>query len=174
MALPTLLSAILPGLMAGATPAGMPVGSEPDALDSATARMVGGIIDYSRWPGEPEPLAICLVAAPRHVGGFGQIGSARDRDVRIRVVDSTSPTLSNGCQILYIGPASLAETRRITATARGAAVLTIAEADPACRSEAMFCLIPSRGSLSFRLNIDAVSRSQVRVDPRVLRMAKGN
>ena len=52
-------------------------------------------------------------------------------------------------------------------------VLTIAEADPDGRSQAMFSLLFRPGALNFRLNIDAVSRSGLKVDPRVLRLAQG-
>jgi len=172
--LPALFPAVLPLAVAAATPVGMPVGEGADALDGATARMVGAIVDYARWPQEPQTLNLCITANPRHAGAFPSISPSRDIGVQVRAVNSGMQDLSQGCHVLYIGPASLAEMRRITASARGSAVVTIAEADPSCRSEAMFCLLPGRGTLSFRLNVDAVSRSQVRIDPRVLRMSRGN
>ena len=52
-------------------------------------------------------------------------------------------------------------------------MVTIAEADPGCRSQAMFCLLPGKDDLSFELNIDAVARSGVAIDPRLLRMSRG-
>lgn len=63
--------------------------------------------------------------------------------------------------------------QRWTTTVRGAPIVTIAENDPACRSEAMFCLVFLEDAMAFQLNIDAVSRSGVRIDPRVLRMSQG-
>ncbi|MEO7470390.1 MAG: YfiR/HmsC family protein, partial [Sphingobium limneticum] len=44
---------------------------------------------------------------------------------------------------------------------------------PDCGSGAIFCLLYAPQTLSFQLNIDAVSRSAVRIDPRVLRLSKG-
>jgi hypothetical protein len=78
-----------------------------------------------------------------------------------------------GCDVVYIGRVPLAGQRQLTAAVRGRGVMTVAEADPECRSEAMFCLIYPAKGLSFRLNIDAVSRSGLRVDPRVLRVSQG-
>ena len=80
---------------------------------------------------------------------------------------------SAGCEIVYIGRLSLEQQRAITDRLRGTAVLTIAENDPACRSRAMFCLLFEAEALNFRLNIDAVANSQIRIDPRVLRMGAG-
>ena len=54
----------------------------------------------------------------------------------------------------------------------GMPVLTIAESDPGSSSEAMFALTFKPAGLSFRMNIDAISRSGLKVDPRVLRVAK--
>ena len=63
--------------------------------------------------------------------------------------------------------------RQLVAAARGNGVLTIAEADPACRSQAMFCMVYEPRAVSFRMNLDAIARSGLRVDPRVLRLAEG-
>lgn len=63
--------------------------------------------------------------------------------------------------------------QRLIAAVRGNPVVTIAEDDRDCAGGAMFCLLFAPQTLSFQLNIDAVSRSTVRIDPRVLRVAKG-
>ena len=63
--------------------------------------------------------------------------------------------------------------RQLTDAVRGRGVLTIAEVDPDGRAQAMFSLLFRPGALNFRLNIDAVSRSGLKVDPRVLRLAQG-
>lgn len=63
--------------------------------------------------------------------------------------------------------------RALTAQARGRGVLTIAEADPDCRSQAMFCLLFTPQAATFRMNIDAIARSGLKVDPRVLRISQG-
>ena len=86
---------------------------------------------------------------------------------------AASSHLGNACDALYIGDLTLPAMRQVTARVRGRPVVTIAEADPACRSEAMFCLVFEAQRLSFQMNLDAISRSSVRVDPRVLRMSRG-
>ena len=85
---------------------------------------------------------------------------------------AAQPAALAGCDVVYIGSVPLPAQRQLTAAVRGRGVLTIAENDPGSSSEAMFALTYKPGGLSFRLNIDAVSRSGLRVDPRVLRVAK--
>jgi hypothetical protein len=75
------------------------------------------------------------------------------------------------CHVAYFGKLDPAALRQAVLSVRGKGVLTIAENDPMCRSQAMFCLKPNGQSLGFAVNIDAVSRSGLKVDPRVLRMA---
>jgi len=134
--------------------------------------MVRGIVQYSRWPDNPRRLRACVVGPADHAEDLieGRQVAAVGVDVVRRDVASVQPS---ECQIVYLGRLGIYDARIVTARMRGHAVLTIAENDPACRSRAMFCLLFEAQSLSFRLNIDAVSQSQVRVDPRVLRLAEG-
>jgi hypothetical protein len=91
-----------------------------------------------------------------------------------RDISASATGLAQTCDAIYLGRLDLANSRRITASVREKAVVTIAEADPDCRSEAMFCFVFRPRALSFRLNIDAISRSAVRIDPRVLRISDGS
>lgn len=153
-------------------PAGLPLGSEADPYPAVVARMVGGIVRYSHWPETPRNLRACVVGPADHAGDLleGREVSALGVEVVRRTLDSVQPS---DCQIVYLGRLGMDEQRIVTARMRDSAVLTIAENDPACRSRAMFCLLFEADSLSFRLNIDAVAQSRVRVDPRVLRLADG-
>ena len=84
-----------------------------------------------------------------------------------------SPVALAGCDALYIGQVPPPQARQLTDAVRGRGVLTIAEADPLCRSQAMFCMVYDPRAINFRMNIDAIARSGLRVDPRVLRLAEG-
>jgi hypothetical protein len=152
-------------------PVGLPLGNEADPYRAVVARMIRGIVQYSRWPDNPRRLRACIVGPADHAEDLiaGKEVAAIGVEVVRRGIDTASP---QDCQLVYIGRMGIDEARGITARMRGEAVLTIAENDPACRSQAMFCLLFEADSLSFRLNIDAVSRSKVRVDPRVLRLAE--
>ncbi|WP_374527564.1 YfiR family protein [Novosphingobium sp.] len=153
----------------------MPLGPAPRGSDpyaAAVARTVQAMIDYTRWPDQPDPLLLCTVGAVSHAEQLGELTLADGHKVQHRQV-AASPAALGGCDVVYLGALGLTEQRQLTGAVRGRAVLTIAESDPDCRSEAMFCLLLEPQALNFRLNLDAVSRSGLKVDPRVLRMAKG-
>lgn len=148
----------------------VPAGASPYA--GAAARTVKGIMEFARWPQRHDPLVLCVVGPARHDALLGTWRMADGRQVQRRHVAANAAALG-GCDVLYLGQLTLAVQRQLTAAVRGRGVLTIAEADPANTSEAMFAFTYQPNALSFRLNIDAVSRSGMKIDPRVLRVAKG-
>lgn len=167
-------SACAPLLLAAATPTpvALSIGSGADGVAAATARMVGSFIDYARWTQQPNPLVLCLVGSTSHAGQLDRIVQADGRGVVVRGV-APAGVISIGCDVVYFGQLLPELRRQAMVSLRGRGVLTIAEDDPQCRSHAMFCLRQERGGLAFSVNIDSVSRSGLRIDPRVLRIADG-
>src|SRR5690606_14087114 len=115
-------------------------------------------------------IRLCLAGPTRHTDRIVEQPLARSRVLRPVAIDTVAESTSR-CDAVYLGQMSLDDQRRFTMAAHNRPILTIAESDPACRGGAMVCLLFEAGGVSFRINIDAVSRSQVRVDPRVLRMS---
>ena len=138
----------------------------------AVNRMVGGIVSYARWPDGSAATArtMCVVGAPRltdrmapDVPGPGS--------VTVRQV--TTATVTPECDILFLGRMPVADRRQLIAWVRGRPVLTITDDDAACIYGAMFCLSNRAASISFSVNIDAIGRGPLRIDPRVLRIGGG-
>lgn len=155
------------------TPVSMPLGNEPDPYSPAVARMVRAIVQYTSWPGNPQVLRTCVVGPTDHADDLlaGRFVAA----VGVLATESSPERVRPGaCEIVYLGRLSLDQQRSIADSMRGQAVLTITENDPACRSRAMFCLLFEADALTFRLNVDSVANSRVRIDPRVLRMGAGD
>lgn len=159
--------------MGTADPLFVPVaGGSGNALDNAVGRIVQSITEYTTWPRRENPVTLCVIGPASHANGLDGLRLADGRLIDRQTV--TVATLTAGaCDTLYIGRLSLPEMRALTARVRGQGVLTIAEFDPDCRSQAMFCLLYTPTAVTFRMNIDAIARSGLKVDPRVLRMSQG-
>lgn len=179
LALP-LLALAAPSARAGHTVsllamADMPLGGSA-AGDSryagAVARTVRAVIEYTRWPSPIDPVLLCVAGPAQHASQLSGLRLSGGRRVERRSVAASGAGIG-GCHVLYLGQIPIGQQRALTSAVRGRGVLTIAEADPGNTSEAMFTLTYKPDSLSFRLNIDAVSRSGLKVDPRVLRVAQG-
>lgn len=138
----------------------------------AVVRTVRGMIEYTRWPQRHDPLVLCVAGPTRHAGQLESIRLSDGRRVDRRNINAT-PGALGGCHVLYLGDMAITLQRQLTEAVRGRGVLTIAEADPSNAAEAMFAFTYKPNGLSFRLNVDAVSRSGLRVDPRVLRLSQG-
>jgi hypothetical protein len=154
-------------------PAVMPLPDNPDRMAVTVARMVGGIFAYTRWPAARSTIGLCITGVADHAGELDSIAPDAGRPaVQRRALPPGEGPLPAHCDALYLGDMDLSQARRLIAAAHGAPLVTIAESDAGCRAGAMFCLLFAPGNLNFRLNIDAVSRSTVRIDPRVLRMSR--
>ena len=163
-ALPLMGLADGPLLPVAGTPAG-------DRYAAPVGRMVQSFIEYTAWPTRPNPVMLCLAGPAAHGARLDGLRLADGRAIERRGMAPGAVGPAQ-CDAVYIGQVPLATARQLTASLRGRGVLTIAEADPDCRSQAMFCLVFAPQALTFRMNIDAVSRSGLKVDPRVLRIAQ--
>jgi hypothetical protein len=143
---------------------GLPAGSAADA----TADIVAGIVLYSRWP-QPRPvIRLCVLGRSAMAGG---ISARRLADGRRIDVDSSGTISFDDCDIIYMAAQPAAVQARISRGAVGHATLTITDNDPMCDSGVMACLRRAGDHIAFDLNLDAASRSTVRIDPRVLSLA---
>lgn len=141
-----------------------------DGTTRGVNRILGGVISYADWPGPATRSArtLCLVGDPRlteriapAVAGGPAIGVRRI---------GLAGAMGGGCDIVFLGRMPAADRQRLIAWVRGRPVVTITDDDPACNAGSMFCLVGRPGSVSFSVNLDAIGRGTVRVDPRVLKI----
>ena len=147
----------------------IPAGADGPAI--AAADIVAGILSYTRWPSGTGPVRLCI-------GGGSPLAA---RMVARTLVNGRTMTVTrrapgslpgDGCDAIFIGGVPTRELERIARASSGQAIVTMTDADPDCGSGMMVCLRRVGGGMSFDLSIDAVSRSTVRIDPRVLSLAR--
>jgi len=162
----------LAGASAGLTLARSPVPRVAEGRSIAVAQMVRGILSYTRWPGAMASIRLCVAGAPLYGAKLAETEGAGGRAIQLRSLLPGEGPGAAGCDGLYLGRMAAAERSQLIAEAHGQAIVTIDENDPACRAGAMFCLAVEPTRLSFQLNLDAVSRGAVRIDPKVLLLAR--
>lgn len=141
-----------------------------DGPAQAAADIVSGILTYTRWPDNSGPVVLCVAGQSRF---SQQLTDRRLPSGRAMVVTRRSPSSlpGNGCDAMFLAALARPEQERIARAASGAAIVTITDSDPECSSGLMACLRLVPGGMTFDLSLDAVSRSRVRIDPRVLTLA---
>lgn len=145
------------------------------AAASAVAQVVFGIISYTRWPVDPAELQLCIVPPTGYADALTQAaGRMQGRPVQVRRMDGPDdPALVANCDVIYIGNVSDSERARIIARLPGHPALTISEHDDECAVGSVFCLAIHDAQVSFKVNLDSLARSGVRVHPSVLQLAHG-
>jgi hypothetical protein len=139
--------------------------------DDDVARIVMGIVGFTRWPANPAVIRLCVVtpalyadsiAAPPSTNPARQIVTARYAlgDVR----------LETDCDVIYVEQGDEAAQRLFRHLA-GHPVLSIG-GDDACAMGSLFCLTHPGGAVSFAANLDAIARSGLKVNPKVLLLAR--
>ena len=145
-----------------------------DYPSQEVAELILGIIHFSRWPDSKKDLQLCIVGETKHadlllntdltVGDY-HIDSQWIDDAQLLEYVSL-------CQVIFFGHYNVRQINDFYAQLYGMPVLTIDEWNEDCRIGGMFCLHNNQGRLGFKVNLDAVGRSQVRVQPNVLRLGQ--
>jgi YfiR/HmsC-like len=153
--------------------------TEPVPLTSAELRAeqvrqtVLDILSYTRWPSEPAELRLCITAPTEYTAALFSIKQqANGRPVSVRRYDVDDEALGRRCDVLYLG--ILAPERRLSQRLQDRPILSISEQSAECVVDAVFCLQVGLDRVRFRVNLDALARSGVRVHPAVLKLAKAD
>lgn len=140
--------------------------------DKSVRSMVSGIVSYTRWPALSHPPTLCIFATSR----FTQALSREDEQPLLPykpvIVHNHQEALSATCDAVYFGNESPAEQLELIRQYQGKALLLISEQNPECVIGSAFCLIINDPQVRFSVNLDALSRSGVRVNPDVLMLAR--
>ena len=148
-----------------------PVGAERHAVVTAVA----GIVSYTRWPADASSIRLCTLGEGAGVAELlrtADIGPVQ-RPVSVHALAEAGPGAS-ACQAVYVGKAGVAATREMLKRFAGQPVLLLGEGAAFCSDGGMFCLEPGAANVRFNANLDAIARSGLRVNPLVLRIARGS
>ncbi|MBA3941730.1 MAG: DUF4154 domain-containing protein [Sphingopyxis sp.] len=147
---------------------------ESGGTGAAVNRMLGGIIGYARWPDGQRggTRTMCLVGTPRTTDRIAPVVPGGPAVIVRRTTAAVVTGQSGDCDIVFLARMPIADRRRLVGWARGRPVLTITDDDPGCLYGAMFCLARSASNVSFSVDLDAVGRGTLRIDPRVLKIGR--
>ena len=135
------------------------------------AALVGAILAYTGWPARERPLLLCISRqAPDAAALQSQAEQLKLRwAVQTRLVEAEEP-LPPSCNVVYFDRWSPPAQRAALQMLAGQPVLSIGWGADFCSDGGLVCLSRGRTGLRFELNLDAVSRSGLRMHPQVLRL----
>ncbi len=139
----------------------------------AVTTMVVGIISYARWPTEPNPIRLCVTAPVQYAEGlFDPVLLMAPRPIKTLRIDLDSPQLGTSCDVVYLGEVNAVQKQDFIHQITGHSILSISEKDEECAAGSAFCLQIGNDQAGFKVNLDALARSGVRVHPNVLQLAR--
>jgi YfiR/HmsC-like len=173
-------SLLAAGSLATASPVATPavnqtiVDESAGGVSASLNRLAGGIISYVRWPGMAlnASRSACTIGQPTLTKSLRPVTPGKIPTITYWTATVASLAGGQPCDILYIGAMPTADHRQLMNWLRNRPVLTMTDNDAECLSGAAFCFRQRSGGLSFSMNIDAITRSKLSVDPRVLQLAQ--
>lgn len=139
----------------------------------SVATVVIGIISYTRWPTEPNPIRLCITANPQYAERlFDPVLLTAPRPIKTALMPINSQFLPGQCDVIYLGNISSSQQQALLHRISGHAILSISENDNECSAGNAFCLQIAGDHASFKVNLDALARSGVHVHPNVLQLAR--
>ncbi|MGL4718707.1 MAG: YfiR family protein [Kluyvera intermedia] len=139
--------------------------------DKSVRSIVSGIVSYTRWPSISGAPKLCIFATSRYLQALSTVDEQSLLPYIPVVVHTPQDALAANCDGIYFGTESPArQVELINQYHR--ALLLISEHNPECIIGSAFCLITDEQRIRFSVNLDALSRSGVRVNPDVLMLAR--
>jgi len=163
----------------------MPTAQGEPLVSAATRveQVILDIVSFTRWPRRATLLRLCVVGSSVYADDFvepaARLGSA---PVTIEKTDLDDGQIGSRCDIVYEGMLLRQERERLLRGIAGHPVLTVGESTPDCSLTTMFCLeldglstastVPADQPIAFSSNLDAIARSGLRLNPRVLLLGR--
>lgn len=164
-----LTLALILFLTAGATVAGTQA-----ETDKSVRSIVSGIVSYTRWPALSGQPKLCIYATSRYAQALSREDGHSELPYTPAIVHNDQEALAAMCDAIYFGTESPAQQLDLISQYQGRALLLISEQNPECVIGSAFCLIIEDDRVRFSVNLDALSRSGVRVSPDVLMLARNS
>ncbi len=140
--------------------------------DKSVRSIVSGIVSYTRWPALSGQPKLCIYASSRYRQALSSEDVNNPLPYSPVIVHSDREALTARCDALYFGSESPTKQQEIINQYQGQALLLMSEQNPECVIGSAFCLIIEHNKVRFSVNLDALTRSGVRVNPDVLMLAR--
>lgn len=136
------------------------------------ARIVLGILSYTKWQPARNPVQLCVVA-PTQYSAVLESAVLPEKTLKIVTLrqEYDINRLNTQCDVIYFGEISPQQQQKVSGS-KAHPVLTISEANPDCELGSMFCLDTTASPVTFKVNLDSLARSGIHVNPNVLLLGR--
>lgn len=167
-------------LIVTATLAALPASrahAQEASADAVKAAFVFNFAKLVAWPAgrfekEDSPLHVCLLPDDPMKSALSSALEGKLVGDRPVVVESAASDELKQCHVVFLGSTLERQYAEAMARARGAGVLIIDEGRAFAWPNGMIRLFTEDGRIRFELNVAAVEQAGLKVDPRMIRLAR--
>ena len=148
----------------------------PGATKPLLSSVVEGIVSYTKWPVDLKQVRLCIVGEGPSAkellksGALGTLGSTQ-RAIEVQRAANADDGIQD-CQVMYFSARYTTKQRATLNRYVARPFLTIGEGAEFCSDGGMFCVDADESTGRFGVNLDAVARSGLRVNPQVLSLGR--
>lgn len=133
--------------------------------------IVSSIVSYTRWPALSGPPKLCIFSSSRFSTAL-QKNAATSLPYLPVIIHTQQKAIISSCNSFYFSNKSPTFQIKLTKQYPSKALLLIAKQNTKCIISSAFCLIIHNNNVKFAVNLNALSRSSVKVNPNVLMLAQ--
>lgn len=148
-----------------------PSTSQASTRDEDVARIIDGIVGFTRWPGASQNPRLCITTPAEHAGALARQMAAPPRLASVQYLAPEDVRIESECDVVYIEQTDDADRASLFQRLTGLPVLSIAGTDTGCLMGSLFCISDTDAPATFSANLDAITRSGLRINPKVLLLA---
>ena len=140
--------------------------------EDEVAQKVFAIISYSKWE-TPQPVQLCITGNSKFSDAIEAAGQAAYWPrVTVSKQHYDAKLLAGQCDVIFFGNITPAQQQNVIAARQNRPLLTITDSNADCEIGSSFCLEPENSPVSFKVNLDSLTRSGIYVNPNVLLLGR--
>ena len=128
------------------------------------------ILSYSKWPNNITP-TLCVLDNPAATLAFQNQVKKSAYEYQVQGLSAVNFPKSQ-CQAVYFSNLTPQQQQNLVNNYPQRNLLSFSNNNPDCETGSIFCFYTQHGLMTFKVNLDALSYSQVHIDPRVLLLAR--
>lgn len=136
---------------------------------SSVPTIIFSILSYAKWQ-KPSP-SICVINNQDLTNKFMSVLPSSRNSYKISNI-TTADLRNTNCNAIVFSTLTATEEQYLLNNVVNFPALSISTNNTQCEEGSAFCLYRKNQQLSFKVNLESVSQSQVHIDPRVLLLAK--
>lgn len=160
--------------------AALPAQAADNGLTPLRAGFLVNFAKLASWPDNrfdstTTPLRLCIVAETPSFEAIRSLVSGKavgSRNLEAVSISDARSARTSGCHLAYLGPEKQARYAELVPLLAASGALVVDEGSRFTWPDGMIRLFVEDGRMRFEINLDAIEKAGLKIDPRLIRLAR--